>query len=115
MTTGPATDRPHCDALALHERDNVATALRALAPGERARVQRRGVAELSEVPVAEPVPLCHKLALGPLAPGDEVRKYGEVIGEMTGAVAQGGLVHVHNMVSRRARRAAAGGERRHAG
>jgi SAF domain len=106
------TGRPACDALALHEDDDVATALRALSPGETARV-RRG-ADAFEVAVAEPVPLCHKLALRALAPGEGVRKYGEVIGEMTSAVAQGGLVHVHNMASRRARRRAEG-ERRHAG
>ena len=105
------TGRPACDALALHEDDDVATALRALRAGETARV-RRG-ANAFEIAVAEPIPLCHKLALRALAPGEGVRKYGEVIGEMTSAVAQGGLVHVHNMASRRARRAE--GERRHAG
>ena len=105
------TERPACDALALHEDDDVATALRALWPGETARV-RRGAAEF-DVAVAEPIPLCHKLALRALAPGEGVRKYGEVIGEMTRAVPQGCLVHVHNLASRRARRA--GGERRHAG
>jgi hypothetical protein len=88
-----------------------ATAGPTAAPAETARI--RGGADEFEVAVAEAVPFCHKPALRALAPGEGVRKYGEVIGEATAAVAKGGLVHVHNMASRRARRA--GGERGHAG
>ncbi len=84
-------------ALRLQPGDNVATALRDLAAGE--------VVELDglRIRVGEPVPLCHKLALADLAPGDAVLKYGQPIGVVTAAVAAGGHVHVHNMQSARGR------------
>ena len=90
------------DAIALHEDDQVATALRDLAAGETVRV-RRGQTSVA-VALVEAIPLCHKLALRPLAPGERIRKYGEVIGEATAPVAAGGHVHVHNLASLRARR-----------
>ena len=46
-------------------------------------------------------PLGHKLALRDLQPGDSAVKYGQDIGAMTAAVAQGGHVHVHNLKTRR--------------
>ena len=88
-------------ALRLHAADNVATALGDLEAG--AVVEIEGIA----VTLREPVPLCHKLALADLAPGDAVVKYGQPIGRMTMAVPAGGHVHVHNM--RSARGQSAGG------
>jgi altronate dehydratase small subunit len=93
---------PRFDALALADADDVATALRDLTAGTTARV-RQGEREIA-VQLADPIPLCHKLALRPLAAGDRVRKYGEVIGEATVAIPAGGHVHVHNLASLRARR-----------
>jgi hypothetical protein len=75
--------------------DNVATALVDLAAGEV--VELEGLT----LTVREAVPLCHKVALGDLAPGDPVVKYGQPIGRMTAAVPAGGHVHVHNMRSAR--------------
>ncbi len=77
--------------------DNVATALRPLAAGE--------VVELDGNPITvrEPVPLCHKLALGDLEAGAAVIKYGQPIGVATAAIRGGSHVHVHNMRSARAR------------
>ncbi len=75
--------------------DNVATALADLEAGEL--VEFEGLV----LTVREAVPLCHKLALGDLAPGDQVVKYGQPIGRMTAAVPAGGHVHVHNMQSAR--------------
>jgi hypothetical protein len=90
------------DALALDAKDNVATALRALAPGERVRIGT--AAGEVQLVVSEPIARCHKLALMPLAPGDLVYKYGEPIGTISAGVGAGGHVHVHNLQSRRARR-----------
>jgi altronate hydrolase len=42
-------------------------------------------------------PSGHKVALRAIAPGDPVRKYGEVIGHATAAIAPGDHVHVHNL------------------
>lgn len=90
------------DAIVLHEDDDVATALKPIAAGAEAKV--RGPDGVSRVRISEDIPLCHKLALRTLIPGETVRKYGEVIGEMTAEAAAGAHVHVHNMTSLRARR-----------
>lgn len=47
------------------------------------------------------VPIGHKIALGDLAPGDTVVKYGEDIGRIVEPVAKGGHVHVHNLKTKR--------------
>lgn len=90
------------DAVALDPADNVGVALRDLAPGA-ARLRRAGKVETAAV--AEPIALGHKFALGPLAPGALVLKYGHPIGEATAPIAAGAHVHVHNIKSRRARTA----------
>ena len=89
------------DALALDARDNVATALRDLAPGETARVispEGEGRAR-----VVDRIPFGHKFALRAIEAGADVIKYGESIGAATAAIAAGAHVHVHNLASRRAR------------
>ena len=92
------------DAILLNQRDNVATALRALPEGAVAQIGGAGSRALSLV---EAVPLLHKIALVDLAAGALVVKYGEVIGVMTQDAAAGSVVHVHNMRSRRAQPAPA--------
>jgi hypothetical protein len=90
------------DAVALDRSDNVATALRSLQAGERVRIGHPdGTIELM---TAEPIPLCHKLALADLGAGAPILKYGEPIGDATLPVAAGSHVHVHNLRSRKARR-----------
>jgi hypothetical protein len=96
-------NRASVDGLVLDRRDNVATVLRAVAPGERIRV--RTPAGQVELAAAEAIPLCHKIALVELGQGELVFKYGEPIGRMTRPVPAGGLVHVHSMRSERAKRA----------
>jgi len=85
------------DALVLSDRDNVATAISALEAGR--------VFELdsSTVAVREEIPFGHKFALAPIAAGDEVYKYGEVIGEASRPIDAGEWVHTHNCESRRGR------------
>ena len=87
-------------ALVVHPSDDVATALRDLEAGERIWV--RGSIQGVELELAEPIPLCHKLALHPLTPGQPVRKYGEIIGVASQATLAGAHVHVHNLKSTRA-------------
>jgi len=91
------------DALVIHPDDDVAVALRDLAAGETVRV-RQG-AKLMTAVVVEPIPLAHKFALRDLRAGLPIRKYGQSIGVTTSDIAVGAHVHVHNMASRRARRA----------
>lgn len=80
-------------AIRLSPLDNVAVCCRTVEPGEAFEVDGHALV------VTEQVALGHKLALGPLGIGDKVLKYGMPIGSMTAAVAAGGWVHMHNMVS----------------
>jgi hypothetical protein len=95
------SETPRWDAVIVHPDDDVATALRPLAAGEPVRIDGAAAAGTA----AEAIPLGGKLALRDLPAGGPVRKYGEVIGETTAPVPPGGLVHVHNLRSRRARAA----------
>jgi hypothetical protein len=77
------------------DKDNVATALRDVARGEKLRV---GATELVAV---EPIPYGHKIALDNIPSGSEVIKYGEPIGAATRSILAGEHVHVHNVVTLR--------------
>lgn len=96
----PATASEAAGALVLHPHDNVATALRDLVAGETIRVQ--GPSRVLMLKVIEPIALCHKIALQRLEPGQNARKYGEVIGTVSQAIGMGCHVHVHNLKSDRA-------------
>ncbi|WP_458186984.1 UxaA family hydrolase [Haladaptatus sp. NG-WS-4] len=84
-------------ALLMTESDNVATALDDLAAGRT--IEYDG----DDVTLVEDVPFGHKLALAELAAGEEVRKYGEIIGRTTRDVEPGEWVHTHNCESTRGR------------
>jgi altronate dehydratase len=81
--------------LRLNPKDNVVVALKPLRPGDRVRVD--GV----DVNVAEPIPFGHKLALVAITKGQDVIKYGEIIGRATAPIEPGRHVHVHNLKSAR--------------
>lgn len=102
MNPGHGATSIPASALVLHARDNVATALRALDAG--ASVQAQGVGATGKpVTLREPIALCHKFAVHPIAAGEMVVKYGESIGRATRAIAAGEHVHTHNLASARAR------------
>jgi altronate dehydratase small subunit len=83
------------DILVVDAKDNVATALRPLEQGESVEVEVGGRTET--IRALQPIPFGHKIALAGLEKGDEVRKYGEVIGLATQKIAMGQHVHVHNV------------------
>ena len=89
--------------LRLAPADNVATALEPLLAGT---VVALGGLTLT---VQEAVPLCHKVALADLEPGEAVVKYGQPIGRTTAAIRAGCHVHVHNMRSDRGQGRTVGG------
>jgi len=101
--------RGKVDAIRLTPDDNVATVLRRIEPGELVQVQC-GM-EISTIRAGEPIPLCHKISLDPLAVGASVLKYGERIGTASAAISAGAHVHVHNMQSARATVAGAASSR----
>jgi altronate hydrolase len=78
----------------VHPDDDVAVAVRPLAAGAEVAV------EGARVTLAEDVPAGHKFALRALGAGEDVRKYGFVIGATTAPVAEGAWVHSHNLATR---------------
>jgi altronate hydrolase len=73
--------------LKLDPGDDVAVALRSLAPGER----------IEGIEVGEAIAVGHKVALADLGAGATVQKYGWPIGRTTQAIRAGAHVHSHNL------------------
>lgn len=80
----------------IDRRDNVATALCPLVPGE---AELLGDGEQNTVTVTQEISDGHKLALCWIRPGGPIIKYGVVIGEATAEIAPGTWVHLHCMKS----------------
>ena len=78
-------------------RDNVATALDALRPGQL--IEANGL----QVTVRDAIASGHKVALSAIASGNAVVKYGSAIGTATADIAAGAHVHTHNVASERGR------------
>ena len=78
-------------------RDNVATALDPLAPGQTFEDNGR------RVTVRESIASGHKVALAAIASGEWVVKYGNPIGTATSDIDAGSHVHTHNFASERGR------------
>ena len=76
-------------------------ALRDVAAGETVRVRAGDAVET--LVAREAVALGHKLARRDLAAGATLRKYGAPIGAAIAPIPAGAHVHVHNLVSLRAR------------
>jgi altronate hydrolase len=84
VVEGPRAVVLRCD-------DTVAVAARPLPRGFALEVGGR------TIEVREPIGLGHKVALADIASGEAVRKYGQIIGFASKAIAAGSLVHVHNL------------------
>ncbi len=81
------------DAIVINHRDNVAVALRDLSKGEIVHLP-----DGRDLVVRDEIPHSHKIALEDLSPGDEIVKYGEIIGQAKEHIGRGGWVHTHNLV-----------------
>jgi arabinonate dehydratase len=82
-------DRPA--TLRLNPSDPVVVAMRDIAAGEMVT---------TTVKAAEPIGRGHKVAIVPIAAGEPVRKFGQIIGNATKAIQPGQHVHVHNLAFR---------------
>jgi altronate hydrolase len=80
------------DLIVLSSHDNVAVAARHLPAG--AEVEVDGCC----LRLLDPIPICHKVATKPIAKGQPIRKYGQIIGFASDAIAAGQWVHTHNVV-----------------
>lgn len=78
-------------AIHLNPADNIAVARVPIAPGTELRIDGVTITAL------DPVPAGHKLALRPIAPGEIVRRYGQVIGRAKRPIAPGNHIHMHNL------------------
>jgi altronate hydrolase len=76
--------------LKLNEADDVAIARDALAAGTT-------LDEVGGLVVRSDIPAAHKIALRPIAVGDAVRRYGQIIGFATHAIEPGEHVHTQNV------------------
>jgi altronate dehydratase small subunit len=88
-------------ALKLNERDNVATVVSDMEPGDQLRIEIPGGETISMI-VKDSIPFGHKVALDAIKPTERVFKYGASIGIVTMAIAAGEHVHIHNLRSARA-------------
>lgn len=77
------------ETLRLHDSDNVVIALRDFKAGEQP-------ANLPS-PLKSEIKRGHKIAIAAVAPGQNIVRYGQVIGQATGSIGPGDHVHVHNL------------------
>jgi altronate dehydratase small subunit len=89
------------DAVMIKKEDNVATALRDLKAGELVSVRFED--SIRKVDIAEDISYGHKFAVQTISKGENIHKYGEVIGRATHDIAAGNHAHVHNVESLRGR------------
>jgi len=89
------------DAISIKEEDNVATALRDLSRDETASV---GIGKKTmEIKLIENVEYGHKFAICDIPAGQDIIKYGEVIGRATADIQSGAHAHIQNIESLRGR------------
>ena len=89
------------DAITINERDNVSTALRDIRTGETVIV---GIAEKTKkLLLTNDIPYGHKFAIKDISKGENILKYGEIIGRATQEIALGAHAHIQNIESLRGR------------
>lgn len=85
------------NAILLDEKDNVVTCVKEVQPGET--VTYRSATGLKTLTAMETIPYCHKVALIDIDEGDEIIKYGEMIGRTNRRICKGCHVNEHNIYS----------------
>lgn len=83
----------HALVIRLHEKDNVATALRDLAANVSLQLGP------IDVLTRDPIPFGYKVALEFIPAGADVIKYGQPIGVAMRSIDAGEVVHTHNLRS----------------
>ena len=89
------------DAIMIKGQDNVATALRDIQPNEEIAVGMGD--EAKPFVVQEFISYGHKFSMKDIALGENILKYGEVIGRATQEIRAGVHAHIHNIESLRGR------------
>jgi hypothetical protein len=81
------------NALVINESDNVAVTLEDVAQGGAIYLP-----DGREIVAASDIPYSHKVALRRFGRGEDIVKYGEVIGQASQDIGEGDWVHTHNLV-----------------
>ncbi|MEW6554331.1 MAG: UxaA family hydrolase [Actinomycetota bacterium] len=81
------------NALIIIEADNVAVTLEDVAKGGKVCLP-----DGREITAADGIPYSHKVALRHFERGEDIIKYGEVIGQASRDIPEGDWVHTHNLV-----------------
>jgi altronate dehydratase len=79
--------------IVMHSKDNCATSLVALVENESVELLGR------KVIIKQQIPMGHKFALNEIKKGDNIIKYGEIIGIATDDIHIGEWIHIHNIKS----------------
>ena len=87
MNEIPLTEK----AIIIDPRDNIAVAKVSIGLGTLLKLNG------THFSIAQTVLPGHKIALKPIAKGEAIVRYGEMIGAATENITQGSTVHVHNM------------------
>ncbi|MGG3571035.1 UxaA family hydrolase [Bacillus gobiensis] len=81
--------------------DNVAVALMSLPAGSNVQVACQD--ERFFIEMKGTIEFGHKFAVKPISKGEDILKYGEVIGAATKDIEPGEHVHIHNLEGKRGR------------
>lgn len=84
----------------VNPKDNVATALIDIKKEEVVEIR---APTLLSIKAKSNIPFGHKFAIKDISKGEEIVKYGEVIGRAIKEIREGEHVHIHNVESLRAR------------
>ena len=85
-------------ALLIHPSDSVAVVTAAVRAGEDVLYEDANGGQVC-VKATGDIPIYHKIALRDIAQGEQVLKYGKVIGVATAPISRGEHVHCHNVQS----------------
>ncbi|WP_026894696.1 UxaA family hydrolase [Clostridiisalibacter paucivorans] len=88
-------------AIIANSKDNVATAISNIVKKEKVSMNLED--DIVEIVSNQDIPFGHKMSLKDIKKGDDVIKYGEVIGMATQDINRGDYVHIHNVESKRGR------------
>ncbi|MFC7392249.1 UxaA family hydrolase [Scopulibacillus cellulosilyticus] len=87
--------------LMLNPKDLVAVALEQIPEGATVRVKCDDFSQ--DICLKETIKFGHKFAVKSIAKGQDIIKYGEVIGKASESIEAGRHVHVHNLEGKRGR------------
>lgn len=87
--------------IVMDDKDNVATLLKDIKKGEMLSYTEKENEQ--QIELKNDVDFGHKVAISPILKGQEVIKYGEVIGAATTQIQVGEHVHIHNIEGIRGR------------